>query len=143
MLILPLLNKKNTALLISLTLVCTFSYVVFLGYRPKVLNEVPEVKGYRAPSVINLPYIPGSKELNVSRTTDNVQVTLETEKSSEDVQSFYKNVLLGKGWEIEYEGIFGIFLRTKYKSIDQEVVISSSNQESTDTTIVMLEVSKR
>ncbi len=106
-------------------------YVKFSAFAPKALVEVPEVKSAQSQMLdTNLPYPKGSTKIGSSNSSSTQQITLETPQSQDEVQSFYKNILLEEGWKVTTEWYAGIFHTVEYAKDNKAIAISTSTQQS-------------
>jgi len=104
------------------------SYWFFASYKPKALSEVREVRGYQVQQetdAFDLPYPRYAKGLASDQTLNTKKFTFETDKSPQEIQSFYSNILLGDDWKLKKEGSTGNFFTTEYKKGDLSVTIWS------------------
>lgn len=133
-------NKKIFLPIGLLALITALSYVNFQVYQPKILRQIQEVKGYKTEDVLNLPYPQSSIEISVNKTKTSKQITLQTQKTADDIQRFYRNILIVKDWQIEAESTNDTFLTTKYKKDAQRITVNSSRQNSDGYTIVTIDI---
>lgn len=104
------------------------SYWFFASYRPKALSEVREVRGYQTQQetdVFDLPYPRYAQELSSDQTLNTKKFTFQTDRSPQEVQNFYSNILLGDDWRLEKEGSTDNFYTTEYKKDDLSVTVWS------------------
>ena len=135
---------KYVAIASALLLVAAGAYLNFFLYRPKVLKQVKEVRAFKtSKSIRDLPYMQGTKELGVTETLAGKQITLEVARTPEDVQSFYKNVLLEKGWEVENNIERADLIIDKYKNNDYLATITISKEKNADVTVVGINLRNR
>lgn len=121
-----------------------FSYVNFQNYTPKAIAQIQEVRGATTKyESLSLPYPQDAKELGVTKTSYGRQITLKINLSPEEAQTFYKNVLLSQDWKVESEGKADSFLSTNYKKLDQKVLITSSREDGSGSSIVGIDIQER
>ena len=115
-----------TVLLVALSL---YSYGSFARYKPKDLIPLQEVRGAKTEEEkIKLPYPGDYKIIGTSIKEGTDQVTYETTKTAEEIQTFYRNILISQSWQIDSTGNAGIFTTTKYKKDNSSVDITTSLQ---------------
>lgn len=115
------------------------SYALFISYSPKSLTEVARVKGYKTDSEFVIPYPNGSKELSVDTTLGGKQITLQSIKSQKEIESFYNNVFIIRGWQVESSGLNNGFLVNVYKKGNQKINVSISQTKNLEETIVVID----
>ena len=127
-----------------LFLVAFYSYGSFSNFRPKSLIPVKEVKGVKVEDTrTKLPYPSNYEIIGNSTKEGRKQITFKTNLSAKEIQSFYRNVMISKDWEIHSTGSAEIFTTTTYRSDKKEVSVTTSaqqniNQEELEITIVSL-----
>jgi len=97
------MKSAKTALPIFFALCFVFglSYYLFSIYRPDIIsqvkgaNSVKEKKSY----LDSVPLPAGSQEVGRNIREGFSQITLSGSKSSEEVQRFFRSVLVSKGWK--------------------------------------------
>jgi hypothetical protein len=136
-------TKKLILFLALLAILSGAVYINFLRYTPKKLREVNEVKGFKSQEEFVLPYPRYSKKIGETETSESRQVTIETEKTPQEIHNFYKNILLDKGWEVESEGLHDDFQVSKFKNEDKLITVVSSRQKDSGTSIASIEISNR
>lgn len=128
-----------------------FIYILFVGtywlfssYRPKALSELREVRGYQTTKqeadVFDLPYPRYAKGLASDETLNSKKFTFETDKSPQDIQSFYKNILLEDDWELEKEGNIDFFYTSEYEKSDKTVTVWSYYDQDAKLTFASVEI---
>lgn len=130
-------EKKSLIISFVLIQVSFFTYVNFLAYKPKVLRQLSEVKGVQTIETDTLPYPEGYNKISYDTTSKSRVTTVEISKSTKDVQNFYKNVLLSKGWEVESESD----LVVKYKKEGKFITITTASLSNSGT-IFSIEATK-
>jgi len=116
-----------------LFLLAFYSYGSFSSFRPKSLVPAKEVKGAKIEDHrIKLPYPSDYEMIGTSTKNGNKQITFRTEDTTEGVQSFYRNIMLSKDWEIDSTGSIGIFTTTTYVDDEKEVSVTTSLQANED-----------
>jgi hypothetical protein len=117
------------------------TYFNFSTYRPKILKQVSEVKGYKTQDpLLNFPYMTGSKEIGISDTNKGRQITLEVNKTPEAVRSFYKNVFLDKGWVVATSLNDKNSLVDKYKQGDYSATVIISKEDAISSTVIGINI---
>lgn len=130
---------KKPILTVSLLLtVATISYFTFQTYLPKTLKQIEEVKGYSTERDIDLPISKNAKELGRSNSTNGSQVTYQLTDSNENVQQFYKNIMIGREWDIEMQTNSDTTTKTKYRKDNKRITITTSKQD--NQTILSIEI---
>lgn len=136
--------KKNLLLISILFLafaIPTVAYVNFNVSKPKInRNEEKEVRGSKTGSAYTIPYPTEYEEIRVDETNESRQITLAVEKSPQEVQDFYKMILLERGWEIETETKGNTFYGTEYKLKKNRINIVSAREENSKSTIVSISI---
>ena len=137
------LNKLKYVLSIILLLVLSgASYYIFSVYQPKALTAIKEVKGNQTQRLFSLPLPDNSEQISINETSISQQTIFRSEKSPDEIQQFYKSILVNSQWKIDLEAITQDSLVSKYKKNDQLVTIVSSKFES-QPTIASFEITSR
>ncbi len=126
-----------------ITILFAGSYWLFASYRPKALSEIREVRGYKTQQetdVFDLPYPRYAKSLAADQTLNSKKFTFETDKSPQDIQTFYKNILLGDDWELKKEGNIDYFYTSEYKKDNLSVMVWSYYEADTKLTFASVEI---
>ncbi len=98
------------------------------------------MKGYSTDSSLNLPIPFDSEEISKSTTSDTTQLMIESTRSQEELQKYFKNVLLAKKWQVDKQTVDEKSIETVYKKDkDRVMVISSTDEEKTILTVEILE----
>ena len=122
------------------------SYWLFASYRPKALSEIREVRGYTTQNeeidVFDLPYPRYAKGLASDQTLSTKKFTFETDKSPQEIQSFYNNILLEDSWKLEKEGNIDYFYTSEYKKDNLSIIVWSFYDESAKLTFASVEIMK-
>jgi hypothetical protein len=119
------------------------SYFYFQSFRPKAQVPVEQKESTSTlPDFIDFPAIPGSVELGTSQTSAGAQFTLQTERSMEDISSYYKNIFTEKGWKLETTDQEDGALKERYEREGYKLVMSVSGQENSKTRVVNISVTK-
>lgn len=84
----------------------------------------------------------GSKEIGRSKKADGSQVTIETSKSPEDVQKFYLNIFMTRGWRVENTVTEDNLYRTEYKKANERISVTSSRPEGSENTVANVSISR-
>ncbi len=140
------LRVKSSILIATLLILLSiYSYGSFTSFKPKTLIPAKEVKGTESDEEgkIKLPYPENYKVIGRTQKNGNEHITYKTTRTPEEIQTFYRNVLISKEWEIDATGNAGIFTTTRYKFEDNQIDITTSQQSNEDqadekTTIVSL-----
>jgi len=119
------------------------SYWFFSSYKPKALSEVREVRGYQTQKetdVFDLPYPRYAQGLASDQTLNTKKFTFQTDKSPQEIQNFYSNILLGDDWKLKKEGSTDNFFTTEYRKDDLSVTVWSYFDEDALMTFASIEV---
>lgn len=130
--------KKPIITVSVLLTVAIISYFTFQTYLPKTLKQIEEVKGYSTERDIDLPISKDAKELGRSNSTNGSQITYQLSESSENTQQFYKNIMIGREWNIEMQTQTDTTTKTKYRKDNKRITITTSKQN--DQTILSIEI---
>lgn len=119
-----------------------FSYVTFSNYQPKALKEVREVKGYSTQSVdiFDLPTPRYAKSLSYDQTAISKKYTFQTDKSPEEIKTFYQTVLLENGWRLKKEGSTSNFYTAEFRKDDYTVTLWAYFDNDVKITYASLEI---
>jgi hypothetical protein len=132
-------------MVISLSLVSAFfigSYVWFTVYNPKKIIEIREVKGYKTQKedVFDLPTPRYAKGLAFDQTINSKKYTFQTDKTPQEIQEFYKNILLEDNWRLKKEGATDTFFTSEYRKDDYSVTIWAHYDTDTKLTFSSIEI---
>jgi len=120
------------------------SYWFFASYRPKALREIREVRGYQTSEqetdVFDLPYPRYAKGLASDETLNSKKFTFETDKAPQEIQTFYKNILLEDDWEIEKEGSIDYFYTSEYEKDKMTITVWSYYDQNAKLTFASVEI---
>lgn len=130
--------KKPLIPISVLLVLASASYFLFQTYQPKALKLIEEVKGYKTERDLNLPVPTSAKELGRSVSDQNKQITYMINEPAEATQKYYKNILVSKGWEIESQINSDTSTKTRYRSGDKRLTVTTSSQDTQ--TILSLEI---
>lgn len=133
---------KTLAPLLLITSLTIGSIYYFYTYQPKKLTAITEVKGVRTTKIDDLPLPPESSLIASSKSTSASQTTFRSNTSTDDIEIFYKTILLEKGWIIDTEFITQDALVSKYKKGDYLISVTAS-QAKNQPSIGSLEISTR
>ena len=135
-------KQIQAAILISISMFATVTYLNFANFKPQHSTELKEVHGASDIENFGIPYPEEAKKLSSDKSPSGVQITLSSELSPQEVQEFYTNVFLSKGWEVETQGEAGVFFSTKFKQKNnpQKVTVTSSYQEIFGTTAIIIDI---
>jgi len=121
------------------------SYWLFASYRPKALSEIREVRGYHTQSevdIFDLPYPRYAKGVASDQTLNTKKFTFETDKSPQEIQTFYKNILLEDDWKMKKEGNIDYFYTSEYKKDNLSVIVWSFYDSDAKLTFASVEIMK-
>lgn len=126
--------KKSLPSLFALVVVLVGSYYLFTNYKPNILSQVRGAKSQKANSdyLDTIPLPTESKEIGRNRRDGFSQITASCPKSPQEVQKFFRSVLVSKGWKPkvdaghEEEFLSVVYVRDKEK---MEVSVLSSDDE--------------
>lgn len=125
--------KLSFVATLALSFLAIYSYGHFSEFRPKSLVPAKEVKGIKVEDDrVKLPYPSDYEMIGTSTKNGNKQITFRTGGTPEGTQSFYRNVMLSKDWEIDSTGSVGIFTTTTYVQDKKEVSVTTSLQANED-----------
>ncbi len=95
------LVKKTLPVLLALVLVLGGSYYLFTEYRPDLLSQVKGAKSQKASKnyLDTIPLPTGSQEVGRNERDGFTQITASCPKSAQEVQKFFRSVLVSKGWK--------------------------------------------
>ncbi len=119
-----------------------YSYYSFVTFSPATFSGQKRVMGATSKKqLLELPLPRDHKILSVDENNSRKVIIFESQHSPENIQDFYKSVLLGKGWKIDVERQEGIFTVLEYKKTDDaDVTVTASKQIATDTTLVTINI---
>jgi|GEM_PF-2849586 len=100
------LVKKTLPVLFALVLVLGGSYYLFTDYRPELLSQVKGAKSQKSGKnyLDTIPLPTGSQEVGRNERDDFTQITASCPKSAQEVQKFFRSVLISKGWKPKTQG---------------------------------------
>ncbi len=98
--------KKGLPILFALLFVCGASYYLFSIYRPDVLSQVRGAKSTKNTKLYldTIPLPSDSQEVGRNVRDGFSQLTVSSPKSSQELQKFFRGVLISKGWKVKTEG---------------------------------------
>ena len=116
-----------------LLLLSAYAYGSFTNFRPKNLIPAKEVKGtsLEEEKRIKLPYPGEYKVIGRSQKNGSEHITYKTTHTPEEVQVFYRNVMISMDWDIGATGNRDIFTTTRY-TLDKKVVDVTTSQQSNE-----------
>lgn len=119
------------------------SYLLFSSYRPKAIQELREVKGFSSieNDIFDIPRPRYAKSVSQDTSTNSKSFTFQTDRSPQEIRSFYDNVLLKENWRIKKEGSIDNFLNVDYRKDDYLLTLWASYEESTNLTFASVEIS--
>ncbi|MBI2620773.1 hypothetical protein HYW61_00930 [candidate division WWE3 bacterium] len=135
------MRRVETSLVIASALIGALIsvYITFVKYRPQNGLNIEEVSGAETTRSINFPIPEDSQILGIDKNANGQTINIRSAQSPEDIQKFYKNIFLSKGWKIEYEGRADIFYNSRYKKGKDFVTITSSLQVNSAHTIAIID----
>jgi hypothetical protein len=71
----------------------------------------------------------------VDKTLGGKQITLQSIKGQKEIESFYNNVFIIRGWQVESSGVNNGFLVTVYKKANQKISVSISQTKNLEETL--------
>ena len=133
-------NKVKLALISSfLVLVSVSSYIYFIKYQPKALKKLSEVRGASTIKTDEIPYPTDAQKLGFYQTPNSKQTTFQTAKTLDEVQQFYNNIFITKGWELTLEKYSDHTSKHTYQKKNSKATIVATTQGD-QTTVVSIEV---
>ena len=144
--VMPNLSNKvkfGSAIFIVIALF-SVSYWNFSSYQPKALTELREVKGYKtsSQSELDLPYPRYATGVANDETSNSKKFTFKTDRSPEQIQSFYENLLLEEGWRLKKEGSIDNFYTAEYRRDDLSISVWASFEDESNLTFASVEISR-
>lgn len=126
----PLKVKGSLLIATLLVLLSIYSYGSFTNFRPKNLIPAKEVKGTKLDEEerIKLPFPGKYKVIGRSKKNGSEHITYRTTHTPEEVQIFYRNIMISKDWDIDATGNKDIFTTTRY-TLDKKVVDVTTSQQ--------------
>ena len=123
-------------------LVFSASYFNFARYKPKALQEVREVRGYQTEeiSIFDLPIPRYAQGLGNDQTLNSKKHTFQTDRSPQEIEKFYKNILLEDEWKLKKEGSTETFYTAEYHKDEYAVIIWASYDEDVKMTFASVEI---
>ncbi|OGC46263.1 hypothetical protein A2V49_04645 [candidate division WWE3 bacterium RBG_19FT_COMBO_34_6] len=116
---LPNINKPLKFTIMSFFVISLFvaSYISFVGYQPKALGELREVKGFKTENAdsLEMPYPRYATGIAQDKSINSNKYTFQTDKSPAEIQQFYNNILSDEGWRIKREGSSDSFTTVEYR----------------------------
>lgn len=93
--------KKALPILAALVFVFGASYYFFSIYRPGVVSQVKGAKSQKPDKdyLDSIPLPAGSQEVGRNQRDGFSQITVSSPKSSQEIHSFFRSVLVSKGWK--------------------------------------------
>lgn len=123
-------------------LIFAASYFSFQQYTPKALQEVREVRGYQTQNTtgFDLPIPRYAKSLGTDQTLNSKSFTFQTDRSPQEIQKFYENILQEDGWKLKKEGSLDNFSTSEYRKDDLSVTIWASFDNDAKLTFASVEI---
>ena len=129
-----------------------YAYIIFVQFTPsfssRILEGEPtltaqaqegEVNGASTLFLKQFEY-PAATELGFDSISTGEKVSYATQDAQQQVQDYYESVLISNEWEIDNKGEAGIFKKTNYKKGKQNLIVTTSTDETTNSTILILEL---
>lgn len=93
--------KKVSPILFALLFVFGVSYYLFSVYEPSGASQVKNVKSTKSSRdyLDTIPMPSGTQEVGRNIREKFSQITASSSKSSQEVQKFFRGVLISKGWK--------------------------------------------
>ncbi|MFH1899426.1 MAG: hypothetical protein ABIJ82_03085 [Patescibacteria group bacterium] len=133
-------NKVKLTLVSSfLILVSVASYIYFIRYQPKALKKLSEVRGVATIKTDAIPYPTDAQKLGFNQTQTSRQTTFQTSKTLDEIQQFYNNIFITKGWELTLEKLSEQTSKHVYQKKNSKATIVATAQED-QATVVSIEV---
>ncbi|MBU0535109.1 hypothetical protein KKC62_02965 [Patescibacteria group bacterium] len=133
-------NKVKLTLVSSfLVLVSVASYIYFIRYQPKALKKLSEVRGVATIKTDAIPYPTDAQKLGFNQTPTSKQTTFQTSKTLDEIQQFYNNIFITKGWELTLEKLSEQTSKHVYQKKNSKATIVATAQED-QATVVSIEV---
>jgi hypothetical protein len=126
-----------------LAVACVTSYIYFVRYHPKLLSRLEDVRGASTSIQVadNFPYPQDAKKVSTVTSESNRQVTFETGKTPEQVQSFYKAVLTNDQWELRNKTVTSGTIEVDYKQDKKTIEITVTPTDDTTSSLVNVKLS--
>lgn len=132
-------NTKNLALASTiLTLAFVGSYLNFSEYKPKTIKQVQDVKGLQTGRT-DIPLPEGAEKVGVNKSSDAEQTTFHTNKSKQEIQDFYRNILTSNKWELGSQAERDEFIVSRYKKGNETLSVITLDTSDEYKTLVSLE----
>ena len=116
--------KSALPIFFALCFVFGLSYYLFSIYKPNVTSQVKGVKSDKEKRsyLDSVPLPTGSQEVGRNMRSGFSQVTLASPKSGEEIQKFFRSVLVSKGWTPKDSA--GDLLSTIYMRDQEKIEVS-------------------
>ena len=136
-------TRKFYMLSASLVMVSLLSYVSFTYFEPSLnfaKKNIEDVKGYFVSSPFSfLPSLGGAEEIRSNLSSDGFERSyLISSECTQDIQRFYANVLVEKGWEVERLEKNENVESSTYKKNPYKIIVSSFNDPNNEECLVTL-----
>lgn len=139
------MNKLLTPTILIIVLFFV-TYVAFTVYQPKVLRELQEVRGHKtsvlSENLINLPNPQDSQQISLDKTNNTSITTYQTNKTPNEIITFYKNIFIENGWKLKKSWEENNFNTIEYKKDNFLISIGATTQTTTNNTIVTIKTLK-
>lgn len=117
----------------ALCFVFGLSYYLFSIYKPDIISQVKGAKSVKEKKIYlnSIPLPTGSQEVGRNEREGFSQVTLSSSKSSEEVQKFFRSVLVSKGWKPKdnAEDLLSTIYTRDQEKIEVSVLSLGDNEE--------------
>lgn len=139
------MDFTNKNILLSSTLVgflVIASYVNFATYKPKVMKQIPEVKGMQASDSAEdgkFPMPEGVDKVSSNGSAGAFQTTYYTNKTKDEIQEFYKNIYQSNKWELDSDGVYPDMIIKRYKKDNKIISIKTFDEDKEYKTFVSIE----
>lgn len=98
--------KKILPVFFALIFVFGGSYYLFTNYKPKFITQVKGAKSQKNRTLYldTIPLPTDSSEVGRNVRDSFSQLTASSRKSAQEIQRFFRSVLVAKGWKVKAEG---------------------------------------
>jgi hypothetical protein len=133
----------GTLLLLVLVIMSGVSYYMFLNFKNTVPQVSENVKGAKDSWTFEYPIPENSIRLASNRTAEIQQLTIQSERSPEEVHSFYQNVFFDQNFRLESESQDDGFTTKVYVSDGKTATVVASGQTGETYSIASIEIVNR
>jgi hypothetical protein len=98
--------KKALPVLVALLFVSGASYYLFSIYKPEIISQVKGAKSSKSDKIYldTIPLPVGSQEVGRNIRDNFSQLTASSPKPAQEIQRFFRSVLISKGWKPKTNG---------------------------------------